>query len=286
MGRRERGYPGRPSGDGSGRVIADHFQESDAYEVSRPEGMADWIMIYTLSGEGFIETAEGGERRLRAGDIAVVKGGHPHRYGTPKGQIWHFLWAHFVPGEQAYRWSGLPEASPGLVLHSVAYAQLRKRILRAFRRVLQDSRQSSVYANLLSMNALQEILLLLEQQHAQAPIDARVAEALDHLSARMKEPLQVGELARVVGLSASRLSHLFKEQTGASIIDTLNRMRLRQAALLLVHTSRSAEDAAGDVGFNHYNHFAALFKAEYGMSPSAFRKEGREEARGGRGMGL
>ncbi|MCC3377056.1 helix-turn-helix domain-containing protein [Cohnella sp. REN36] len=274
MDRRERVDPARPSGDGSGRVIADHFEERDDYEVRRPAGMADWIMIYTLAGEGGIEVAGGVERRQFAGDLAIVKGEFPHRYGTPDGAVWNFLWAHFVPGEMAYRWNGLPEASEGLVLRSVAYPQLRKRILRAFRRVVQDSRQSGLHAQLLAMNALQEMLLLLEQEQARPPMDARVAETLDLLSARMKEPLQVEELARAVGLSASRLSHLFKEQTGASIIDTLNRMRLRQAALLLRHTTRRAEDVAGDVGFNHYNHFAALFKAAYGSSPSAYRRDG------------
>ena len=69
-------------------------------------------------------------------------------------------------------------------------------------------------------------------------MDPRIEEVLHLLSQHMREPLRIDAIARTVGLSASRLSHLFKQETGSSIVDTLNRMRIRQAALLIEHFRR------------------------------------------------
>lgn len=54
-------------GKAHGVVIAGHFNEPDAYNTRRPDGMDDWLMTYTLGGEGYFYA--GGEKKIcRAGD--------------------------------------------------------------------------------------------------------------------------------------------------------------------------------------------------------------------------
>lgn len=255
--------------DGTGIVLSDHFKEGDSYQMKRPEGIKDWILTYTLSGEGYMAVG-GAEYRIGPGDIAMIKGGSPHQYGTRKGHVWNFVWAHFMPGEQRFQWEKLPETDKGLVLMPIAGSPLQKRIYRAFKRVIRDSRQEDAYANELCNNALNEVLLLLSQSQSK-PVDPRVAEVMHLMTAKMSEPLQIEDMAGAVGLSASRLSHLFKEETGRSVVDMLIHMRLRQAALLLEHSARTASEIAQDVGFRNYNHFTNQFKAHYGSTPVSFR---------------
>jgi AraC family transcriptional regulator, arabinose operon regulatory protein len=102
-------------------------------------------------------------------------------------------------------------------------------------------------------------------------MDSRVEQVLHMLSQKMKDAIRIDDLAKTVSLSPSRLSHLFKQETGESILETLNRMRLRQAALLLEHTDRTATEAALDVGFQNYNHFAQLFRKQFGISPRFYK---------------
>jgi AraC family transcriptional regulator of arabinose operon len=149
---------------------------------------------------------------------------------------------------------------------------VKKRIYSAFKRVIVDSRERRAYWQDLCQNSLREILLLLAQRRNKV-IDPRIEEALRLLSEQMREPVRIEDLAKAVGLSASRLSHLFKEATGSSVIDTVNRMRLEQAALLLKHTERTASEVAYDVGFRNYNHFANLFRSRYGVTPSQYKSE-------------
>ena len=253
----------------SGSIIAGHFNEPDTYAIHRPGGMRDWLIAYTLDGEGYCRTPEL-ELVCKRGDVMILRPNTPHRYGTMPGRHWHFVWAHF--SQHALETYLLPE--DGLYRQSVASGSSRRRIYRAFKRILADARQQSPYAAELCMNALREILLLLLQRSEQR-IDPRVEEALQLLSRRLHEPLRIDLLARSIGISASRLSHLFKQYTGSSIIDTANRMRVQQAALLLQHTDRSAYEVAGDVGFLNYNHFSNQFRKTYAMSPSQYRQTKR-----------
>lgn len=258
----------------SGVLLTGHFNEDETYLTKRAEGMKDWLLTFTLSGEGYFQFQN--ERFIcRSGDIAILKTGVPHKYGTNPGHRWNFLWAHFIPSAQEMGLLQLQEMHKGFIQHNMDTPLLRKRLHRAFLRMNLDSRQVGPYWEELASNALHEILLLLSQTMATS-LDPRIEQTLRLINERMNEPLQISELAAAVQLSPSRLSHLFKEETGDSIIEVVIRMRLRQAALLLEHTYRSAAEIALDIGFQNYNHFFNQFKSSYGVSPAEYRKQLRD----------
>jgi AraC family transcriptional regulator of arabinose operon len=248
-----------------GVIIAGHFHETDTYVTHRPEGRSDWLIVYTLGGEGYFRTASG-EKLCRAGDISLLKAGVPHQYGTCSGKEWHFVWAHFPRlSEIAY----LPDEE--VFIMSVNSEYRRKRIYRSFKKVLKDSLDRISFWQELCENSIREILLLMAQS-LDKNVDSRVEQVMHMLSQDMKKMIRIEDLAKAINLSASRLSHLFKAETGESILDTLNKMRLRQAAMLLEHTDRLAAEVALDVGFQSYNHFAECFRRFYGVSPRTYKK--------------
>jgi len=264
-------------GEGPGSVSVGRFRVDDGYEVDRPQGRGDWLVTFTLEGEGFFRTPQG-ERSVGAGDVAVLKAVVPHRYGTKPGARWHFVWAHFPLG--AMEPILLPDAETSV--RSIASVEARRRILRAFRRALGDAASQGPFWNELCLSALQEALAVAGRSDARR-LDPRVEETLRLLSARRREPVRVEALAAEVGLSPSRLSHLFKEATGQSIVDALNAMRVREAALLLEHSRLGAAEIAYDVGFQNYNHFLAQFRKRLGASPSEYRQRLRNMAGGAAG---
>ncbi|WP_246072949.1 helix-turn-helix domain-containing protein [Paenibacillus dokdonensis] len=261
--------PAEHNGPASGTVLSGHFDEPDSYSVVRPAGSGDWLITYTLGGEGYFHVS-GEEHRCQPGDVTLIKPGTPHQYGTVKGMRWHFMWAHFP--DHALQANLLPEAK--LFNETVMGDSNRNRIYWAFSRLLTDSRERSSYWNELCLSSLSEVLILLARRRKQH-FDSRVEDTLNRISQGMREPIKIEELAAAVQLSPSRLSHLFKKSTGLSIIDMLNQMRIRQAALLLEHTDRSLADIAYDVGYQNYNHFINQFHKWQDMSPSGYRKKRR-----------
>src|SRR5205807_3225926 len=88
-------------------------------------------------------------------------------------------------------------------------------------------------------------------------------------------PNTPGTLAREVDLSPSRLAHLFKQELGDSVTNTVLILRLRRAARLLEYTSRRVGAIAEDVGFSSAFYFSRQFHRHFGLSPRAYRAHGQ-----------
>ena len=100
------------------------------------------------------------------------------------------------------------------------------------------------------------------------PAVARMVQLLgaspeqDHLS----------RLAEKTGLSYSRLSRLFQQQTGQSIITYRDSLRVeRFCELLRIAPHRTLLDCALEAGFGSYAQFYRVFKKHTGENPRAFR---------------
>jgi AraC-like DNA-binding protein len=87
-------------------------------------------------------------------------------------------------------------------------------------------------------------------------------------------PLPSNELARCAGLSASRLSRLFRQQTGVTLLDFRNRQRVERFLHLYGGGQRhKVLDAALEAGFGSYPQFHRVFKQVMGCSPAAYRRK-------------
>jgi AraC-like DNA-binding protein len=85
--------------------------------------------------------------------------------------------------------------------------------------------------------------------------------------------LRLGELARRSGLSAPRLSRLFKQQTGVAMVDFRNRQRIERFLQLYGTGQRlTMLDAALEAGFGSYPQFHRVFKRVMGRSPGSQRQ--------------
>jgi AraC-like DNA-binding protein len=112
---------------------------------------------------------------------------------------------------------------------------------------------------------------------------ARVA-----MAARLKEPLSLSEIARETSYSPWHLARVFREVTGRTLHQHLNRLRLLRG-LDLVGSGASLSAVAFAVGFSSHSHFTAAFRREFGCPPSRLAasidakagKEGLDTARGG-----
>jgi AraC family transcriptional regulator of arabinose operon len=162
-----------------------------------------------------------------------------------------------------------------LFLH-ISDESILSRMNQAFDRLIADNRAASnSFREELGLNSLEEILLLAASASPREAIDSldpRIGEILNLLTSNIKKNFNIQELAQAVCLSPSRLTHLFKEQTGDSILETLLKIRLRQAAKLLELTSRQVTEIAADVGFQSPDYFSSKFRQYFGENPTGYRK--------------
>ncbi|UQZ32306.1 AraC family transcriptional regulator [Paenibacillus sp. PK3_47] len=263
-----------------GILISDHYIQPYGYNCYRPEGTKDWLIIYTLSGKGLLNN--GGKEYLSctAGTLTILSPGTLQDYFTEEGQTWELLWAHFLPRTTWADW--LPAGNTG---GPVFYLNIddevsSRAIEAAFRRVLSYRLSGdTLLRDELTLNALEEIILLVASCSGQKKtLDPRVKEVLGIISKHYMDSHLIETLADQVCLSPSRLSHLFKEQVGDSIIETLMNHRLKQAEKLIKYTLRPITEIALNVGFSSPDYFTRRFTSYYGVNPSLYRKQHRSIA--------
>jgi transcriptional regulator GlxA family with amidase domain len=83
--------------------------------------------------------------------------------------------------------------------------------------------------------------------------------------------VSLNELAQAVNLSASRLRHLFKDETGVSPAQYLKLQRMQRAKELLEATFLNVKEVMLQVGVKDKSSFVRDFKKLYGLSPSKYR---------------
>ncbi len=102
-------------------------------------------------------------------------------------------------------------------------------------------------------------------------MDSRIQTVIQFMEANLSRVLSLDELADAVNLSPSRLSHVFKAETGLSPAQYWKTRRLRQAAKLLAHTFLRVQEITQAVGIHDESHFHRDFKKTYGLTPLQFR---------------
>jgi AraC family transcriptional regulator len=100
---------------------------------------------------------------------------------------------------------------------------------------------------------------------------APIAPVLRQLESRAVEPLTLGEMARIAGLSRYHFLRTFKAVTGITPHQWLLRARLRDAARRLATSRDPVTEIALDVGFEDLSNFIRSFRSEFGVSPSRYR---------------
>jgi len=83
--------------------------------------------------------------------------------------------------------------------------------------------------------------------------------------------LTIENLAREARLSPYHFLRTFERLTGVTPHQFVLRTRLREAALRLAEASGRVLDIALDCGFGDVSNFNHAFRAEFGVSPRAYR---------------
>jgi len=101
--------------------------------------------------------------------------------------------------------------------------------------------------------------------------------ALSHIRRNATTPLTVGSIASHVGVSPSRLSHVFREVMGRSVTEYVRECRVRVAAAALRETSDPIGEVALACGFYDQAHLTRAFRTLRDMTPLQYRRAHRSQ---------
>ena len=93
-----------------------------------------------------------------------------------------------------------------------------------------------------------------------------------YLEAHYQQDLRLDDIAAAIGHNKSYLCVAFKKDTGFTILDCLNTIRIRRAAELIVYSDHGLPQVADMCGFTSVTHFNRVFLKYVGITPGQCRR--------------
>lgn len=100
-----------------------------------------------------------------------------------------------------------------------------------------------------------------------------VEKTIEKIIESYSEKLNIKDIAEELYVSPSYLSRKFKDVTGETFLDVLNKYRIQKSIKLLLSQEFKIYEVSEKVGFTDYKHFCNVFKKYLNIAPGDFVKK-------------
>ena len=99
-----------------------------------------------------------------------------------------------------------------------------------------------------------------------------IRKTREFIRTNYKKKIKLVDISKAIYLSPYYLSHIFKRETGVTLMEYLAKVRIEEAKYLLENTPLNTTRIAFQVGYSDQSYFSKVFKKSEGISPSDYRK--------------
>lgn len=269
------------SGTAIGRVSWSGYHWTDKADPietpMRPYG--NYAMVYLLEGGGYYRTAQGAERKVRAGDLIITFPDIPRHYGPITGQPWGEFYIIFDgPVFDLWRTRGLLDPRQP-IRHLEPLDYWRRRFEQVVTRY-DTSEQYALERVCLLQELIGELVRFWRHQDVATEDRAWLAQAYAMLDAIDPcRPADYPTLAAKQGMSYEGFRKRFTLLAGSPPGQYLAKARIRKVCEVLEQTDMKLHQIAGQYGFTDEFHLSKRFKQLVGITPREFRRRASQTPR-------
>lgn len=275
----------RYSGNPFPKEILEFGCDNPRHALALPEHVHDGAFEFVVIEKGHAEWEIGGYRfQSRAGDVFHTCPGELHRGRYEVIEPCRFWWIQLVvpfPVElpQMSSWLSIPleEVTPLVtgLWNLPRVQQCGPFIIAPLKRLREAVESGDVIAGIECRTAILDFLVRLLRPGLQRPVPSDVLRGLEAIAHQMNTSPEwrpkIPELARRLGVSVSHFHRIFRDYTGLSPKDYLERVRMQEACHRLATTNDPITKISFDLGYVTSQHFATAFRRITGQSPRQWR---------------
>lgn len=101
----------------------------------------------------------------------------------------------------------------------------------------------------------------------------KIGNIIKFISENLEKKITTKTLCEEFFVSESHMCHFFKSQTGQSVTEYINRLKVEKSKILLKDTDMSVTDIAMQTGFEDSCYFTRVFKKYAEKTPLQYRKQ-------------
>lgn len=233
-----------------------------------------FVIHYIESGSGIYEI-NNQAFELSAGDGFIVRKGTKVTYYGDKEQPWKYYWVG-LNGRHLNSYLNLTTLKNQTIIHFPTDSQSAEVIkeICLFTKNNQDSTNNTVWYKY----KIYELLWILSSEFRDKDFSLELPQrsyeeiAFDYIQSNYTKRMTITDVANYIGISRSYLYRLFKRKYEMSPQEFLQDKRLKTAKKLLLHTKKTINEVAYEIGYDNQLLFSKNFKKEFGMSPSKYRE--------------
>ncbi|MBR4627075.1 MAG: AraC family transcriptional regulator [Ruminococcus sp.] len=113
----------------------------------------------------------------------------------------------------------------------------------------------------------------MRQQKLAGVYSKQVVRAIDYIIRHLHSRITLESTASHLKLSSAYLSRLFKKETGCAFGDHVNKLKIEEAAALLLYTEYTDTEISALLGFSSQSYFIKIFSKYIGTTPKQYKKQ-------------
>lgn len=249
-----------------------YYHKAKGHNRIRKKGSLEYILIYCISGKGWVEVNEK-RQIIKSNEYIILVPGIPHKYESDNKDPWSIYWIHFT-GTKAQFFINCPNEK--IEIDVVENSRFNDRIL-LFEEIFNNlemgySLENLEYSNICLWHMLGSFRYLSQfRKISELNKHDRIEQSIRFMKNHISEHLSLDIISSQVGLSSSQFSLLFKKKTSRSPIDYLTHLKIQHASRLLDFSSLRVNEIGNQVGYSDPFYFSRIFSKIMGKSPIAYR---------------
>jgi len=113
----------------------------------------------------------------------------------------------------------------------------------------------------------------MRQQKLAGVYSKQIVRAIDYIIRHLHSRITLESTAEHLKLSSAYLSRLFKKETGITFGDHVNKLKIEEAAALLLYTEYSDTEISTLLGFSSQSYFIKIFSKYMKTTPKKYKKQ-------------
>lgn len=247
-----------------------HFCCDENYYTER-EGYTSYLLIYTVSGKGYIHYREK-EYEIHPGQVFIMNCYDYQKYYSDKKEPWEIKWVHFYGGTSTQYFDIIYE-NYGPLIDTGEEIHIQQYMDSMLEWIGRGDFRFEIKASSVILQMLTDIMMAsIETNNIKKPHNSQVEAALRYIENNYQNHISLGDISKSACSSKYNFSRVFKRMTGYSPYEYLIKHRINMAKSLLKATDYSIDEIAGSVGFKSTCSFIKTFRELDNMTPLNYRK--------------
>lgn len=121
------------------------------------------------------------------------------------------------------------------------------------------------------------IIYLINEYSSNDNFDPFIQNIKGYIEENLTFNFSSSHISKTFNYSEKYIGRLFKKKTGFTLKEYINHRRLRMAQKMLLNSDIPIIDIASKVGYNNVSYFNRIFKQEYLVTPSQYRKQSKKQ---------